>query len=903
MRHSYKQKFIGLLVLTACFFADFSAFAQKRTGGRTNAAPQKTSEKAGKTCNSGYQGSVNYTKTVATSSSGRYGSYSNTKRTYQANIIVRDDGRQQGSTSMSELGLTGSFNLYGSATASETENFTTLDVSEKDDYCKLTLKGAQGKTRVHCESKFSRQSDAAGTASNTNVYIGLRGNEMSLGISNLPKLSGAMSETSDSKCSGTCSPDKPINSSRPGTITGAGETSVSTDQDAHIKFNPTSFNRLAGIWTNTEQTPGGTVTENLQWNLSRCAPALEIADITFEHHKFPDPNAWQGIDPLQGTTDGNLVKIKARVFNNGGDTAYANVKFSESKSGERLPDGQVSVAVNPGEYRDVEYEWDTSGFAWNESQKNESNREIIATLEGGNTETAKIKILPKPVIMAHGLWSNAAAWAEYPIYLREAHSFAWKGYAVGNDLEHGKMNTGDHPGNYKATNTVYQNAQELAKQVKFAREENNAWHVDIVAHSMGGLISRQYINTFMPKVFDNKPEVSHLVMLGTPNMGSPCADTVSGLFEEFNQNDMHAMRELRPSVVRAFNARITDKKGVKFSILIGTFMPRTCLDTSNWGDGVVPLPSAKYNNTDYRYVFRNHLELTGKEDFLGFVMPRIALGPKKANSEQMQALIEGNSGDNFASNSDDVFQKADRYGFGEFFKKASYNRAENAEDEKDNSQENITTKQKVELKANETKEIEVPVRDGSSAGVVLVAAPAVSATLKDASGAIVGESKGGMEAMKEIFRTIAVEKQVTNGVWKLKLENLGNEAATVFVAGITNNGAASGFTVEAGKPTASGSVPLIAKLTENNAPVLNAKITGNLVEQNVEVRFYDDGKHGDGAANDGVYGAAIEKLSKGEYFVEAKAEANNQTRNALAVIKIGTASAPAKTAAKPRRGK
>lgn len=900
MTHSFKQKFIGLFLLTAVLFGNFSTLAQRRTGGQTNASAQKTSaEKPAKSCDSGYQGSVNYTKIVSTSSTGRHGSYTNMKRTYQATIIIRDDGKPQGSTSMSELGLTGSFNLYGKATATVSEKDDRNDISEKDDYCKLTLKGAQGKTRVHCESKYTRTTEAQGANDGANVYIGLKRDKMVLSIGRLPKLSGTSSTVSNSSCSGTCSPQKPVGSSSTIEINGAGENSVSTDEDK-ITFNPQSFNRLSGSWSDTQPTPGGTVTETFQWNLSRCAPALEIANVMFEHKRVPDPNTWHGIDPLTGTVDGNLVKVKARVYNNGGETAYANVKFSEKKSGEQLPDGQTSVAVNPGEYRDVEYEWDTSGFAWDENQKKQAEREIVATLEGGNIETAKIKILPKPIIMAHGLWSNAAAWAEYPIYLREAHSFAWRGYAVGADPEHGKMNTGDSPGNSGKTNTIYQNAQELAKQIKFAREENNAWHVDIVAHSMGGLISRQYINTFMPAVFDNKPEVTHLVMLGTPNQGSPCADSVNGLFEEFEENNMEAMRELKPIIVRAFNTRINNRKGVKFSILIGTFMPRTCLDESEWGDGVVPLTSAKYNNTDFRYVFRNHIELTGKEDFLAFVMPRVAIGPKKAKTEQLQALIEGDRNDNFASIGDD-YQNQNDYGFSEYFRKASYKQTGNLPDEKDDSQKNVTTRQKVELNANESKEIEIPVRDGSSAGVVMVATPAVSATLKDASGAVVGESKGGMEALKEMFRTIAVNKKITSGVWKLKLENIGNQPTRVYVAGITNSGASSSFTIEAGKPSPSGTIPLTAKLSENNQPVLNAKITANIAGQTEKIEFFDDGKHGDAAANDGIYGASIDKLAKGEHFVEASATANNITRNAVAMITVGGANTAVKPTAKPRR--
>ena len=56
------------------------------------------------------------------------------------------------------------------------------------------------------------------------------------------------------------------------------------------------------------------------------------------------------------------------------------------------------------------------------------------------------------------------------------------------------------------------------------RNKTDAQHVDLVVHSMGGLISRQYIQDDIPVAADGKPVVAHLVMLGTPNQGSPCAD-------------------------------------------------------------------------------------------------------------------------------------------------------------------------------------------------------------------------------------------------------------------------------------------------------------------------------------------------------------------------------------------
>jgi pimeloyl-ACP methyl ester carboxylesterase len=885
---SHKQQFITLFLLTSVLFGNFSAMGQTKRGnasGGQTASNQKSQDK--KECKGGYTGVVTYNRTIKQNHPGQYGSFFNRTYTYDSTISIRDDGRTQGSIYPQVNGISGSFNFSGAATASQSETMDDKKVSEKDDYCKLTLKGAAGKTRVHCESEQLRNAKAAGTG-DVNVFLSFKGDKYTISLDN-PKIAGQWTSKSDSHCAGTCGADKPLNSSDSGAFTDS-EAGTYTDD---MPFDPANFNRLSGTFTRNRDEETVTIT----WNLSRCAPPLQIDNLEFEHHVYPDASKWQGIDSMVGTTDGNVVKVKAKVFNNGGETAYATVKFSETTSNEQLPNGTVSVAVKPGENRDVEYEWDTNGYSWDDDKRPKPNREIKAEIEGADeAKTAKIKILPKPVIMAHGLWSNAAAWAAYPGYLREAHSFAWKGYAVGSDPEHGKMNTGDHPGNSGATNTVYQNAQEEGKQIEYTRQKDNAWHVDIVAHSMGGLISRQYINSMMPPVFDGKPAVTHLVMLGTPNQGSPCADTVNQVFEDHGYNDMQAMRELRPIIVRAFNARVTDKKGVRFSILIGAFMPRTCLSEGLWGDGVVPLDSAKYNNTDYRYVFRNHIDLTGEEDFKGFVLPRLAVGPKKAKAEQTTAQIDNNVDDNAAAGVGDVYQKQpDRYGYAKYFQNVSFKRNENRRNgETDDSQKNVTTRQKIDLQAKETKEVEIPVTDGSYAGIVLVGPVAVGATLTDEGGTAVGESKAGPEAMKDLFRTIGARRPITKGVWKLKLENLGSEPATVFVAGFTGNDS-SEFTVEAGKPNGAGNVPLVAKWAVNGAPVTIAKITGNVVGQNSQIEFFDDGKHGDGAPGDGVYGALTEKLEDGDYSVEAKAETNNQTALAVANFNIGGAAPGAKT--------
>lgn len=316
----------------------------------------------------------------------------------------------------------------------------------------------------------------------------------------------------------------------------------------------------------------------------------------------------------------------------------------------------------------------------------------------------------------------------------------------------------------------------------------------------------------------------------------------------------------------------------------------------------MPLSSALYNIVDRGYAGTHHLALTERKYFDSFVVPRIAIGPKKAKAEQATAELDVPFTKDGLIDKD--YEENDRYGYAKYFRNASYKNEQPTDDEP----KNLTKRTEVALAAKETKEIDIPVRDGSSAGVVLLTMPYVSATLTDSNGAVIGTSPENTGGLMNYLRTIAVQREIKNGVWKLKLENTANLATSVVVAGFTNGGAASNFTVEAGKPAASGAIPLVAKLTENNQPVLNAKITGNIVGQTAEVVFYDDGKHGDVAAGDGIYGASVEKLGAGDYYIEAKAEINNQTRMAVAQIKTGIevpakSSAPAKTPATRRRGK
>src|ERR671917_2141247 len=115
-------------------------------------------------------------------------------------------------------------------------------------------------------------------------------------------------------------------------------------------------------------------------------------------------------------------------------------------------------------------------------------------------------------------------------------------------------------------------------------------------------------------------------MLGTPNMGSPCADVMNSTFEVLGKT-VEAVRQLKPSVVAEFNKVTTNRKGVKFSVLAGNSLPVMC-KTVVWNDGVVPVESAVWKIRDHALSKSVHTDLTGTSDFSSFVKPRLAVGPK-----------------------------------------------------------------------------------------------------------------------------------------------------------------------------------------------------------------------------------------------------------------------------------
>src|SRR5687767_13391582 len=522
------------------------------------AAPKK----AAAACAGAWTGVVNYTRTQSqtnnktvprVSGRGEDTTQWEMKYDYRAAVSVVEAPERDGS-SAGRATVTHSFSSNETVTARE-RNFcdrgTPSQVSTGTSTSKTETTGSQGGLEA-------------------NVHVGVNTDGTYTVSVATPPIKGKTTGEQKSTYSGQCVPKEGKTLTMPPTETGIDGASLTSDGGRRV--NPSDPNRLSGGFTRTWQN----VTETITWSLQKCGAPLRLLDLKFEHPRFPDLNAWQEIAEQTGTIDGNLVRVKAKVLNASGETKYADVRFKETFKGDKwdgarpdapLADGVVSVRLDPGEEREVEMVWDSSGYAWFDDGRPRLVQRIKAELEEGGKKadelTKNLKVAPKPLVLVHGLWSNWRAWESWQNILTTAHSYDWKAFPVGERPEKGLMNTGGEFLSTGPTNGIFENSQQVGKYIRYAQEERNAWHVDVVAHSMGGLITRHYIHNFMPPAADGRPQVAHLVMLGTPNMGSPCADVMDSTFEVLGKT-VEAVRQLKPSVVAEFNRVTTNRKGVKF---------------------------------------------------------------------------------------------------------------------------------------------------------------------------------------------------------------------------------------------------------------------------------------------------------------------------------------------------
>lgn len=762
MRNHRKNlyKFYTFALILSIFAGTFQTFAQKTAANKKTAPAPK--------CSGAWTGSITYKRTQSMSDNKTVERVSGRgkdtrdwqmKYDYNAQVSVIETPEKNGS-SVGRATIDHSF--------SSTEKVSAVEKNSCD----------RGKTwqdmRGESISKSETKSSAAGEEASVTVGVNADGTyTVSVG---LPSIKGETKGSESSTFSGQCTPKEGKSYNLPPTQTTIDGNSLTSDGTNRV--DPANPNKISGSYSKTWQN----VTETITWNLQKCGAELRITDLKFEDMKFPHWDDWQEIVEQKGTIDGNWVRIKAKVLNASGEDKFAEVYLKETYKGDKwdgakpdvpLKDQTFSIRLEAGEEREIEMLWDSSGYAWFDDGRprliQRIKAEVWENAKKTDEMTKNLKIAPKPVVLVHGLWSNWKAFETWQNILTTSHSYDWKAFPVGENPSKGVMNTGGEFLSTSPTKSIGENARELEKYIKYAQEDRNAWHVDVVAHSLGGLISRYYISQIMPEnTPDMRPKISHLVMLGTPNQGSPCADVMNVAFEMIGKN-VEAVRQLRQDYVAGFNQINKQRKGVKFSVLAGNPLPTMC-KTVVWNDGVVSVPSAKWIIKDNAESKSIHTDLTGTSDFSDFVKPRLAIGPRGDHNPEMPEI----------PNRTGLYETNVNFVNASFSPKLSNNLAISSDDLKP------TFAKSVKIAPNSVSEIEIPVEQSLDFGLTFMAANQVSATLFDVKGAVVGKNLTKTPESNAWFRSIYVDKNVTGGTWKLKLENASTLEQEVVVASWNN---------------------------------------------------------------------------------------------------------------------
>ena len=468
------------------------------------------------------------------------------------------------------------------------------------------------------------KASAAAAINTFNLYVDT-GGRYSLSL-RFPDAKGTYKDASSLTRSGYCQAknNEPKSSSHQSETTQRGESISVTGQ-----VDPNNPDVIEGSQSSSEKD---SFSYTITWRFTRKPQKLLITDLRFEHPEYPNPDKWVEVIEQRGTIDGNRVKVKAKVVNLSDEAKFVEVFFKETYKGDHwngampdrpLNDNTVSIRLEPGEEREVEVLWNSSGYAWFDDGRPRLVQRIKAeaweNFKKQDEMTKNLKVAPKPLILVTGLWSDANTFSAHQNYLTTTHSYDWKAIIFNDNI----TGNGAKPNGYPRN--IFDYADALEQKVRKTQQELNAWHVDMAGHSTGGLIARVLVHKFGNTGAYDDPRVKHLMLIGTPNTGIACTD---GLNREFNEPEkIFSAKELFLEEMRRFNQFVTERHGTKFSALVGKSSSMLCAPLIT-GDGVVEVESASAGVEDIIYSTDKHAELANGRSFGEYIRPRVITGPR-----------------------------------------------------------------------------------------------------------------------------------------------------------------------------------------------------------------------------------------------------------------------------------
>lgn len=319
---------------------------------------------------------------------------------------------------------------------------------------------------------------------------------------------------------------------------------------------------------------------------------------------------------VDSIVDANEVQLRIRL----GVPEDAEIKVEFRSPDLTKPLGECTVQAGADSCETSPFR--ALGWYWSRDGNRTPQRTISAFVDGNQAiGSLKVSVTPRPVVMVHGFNADYKTWAAYLGPQGFLAELGLPGFAAGDGQVPGVMQTGSITEPLKRTNTIAQNAAILGEYIDHVREATGAETVDLLVHSMGGMISRYYIDRLM-----HDSEVAQLIILGTPMGGSACSILPASLGMM-----LPATLEIQPSyMTNVFNQQIIHRQGVPFHALAGTKLVDAVASpcTPVPSDVVVTLDSVRAIPMPVEEIELLHTELnTSREVFAGFVTRQLKTSP------------------------------------------------------------------------------------------------------------------------------------------------------------------------------------------------------------------------------------------------------------------------------------
>jgi pimeloyl-ACP methyl ester carboxylesterase len=212
------------------------------------------------------------------------------------------------------------------------------------------------------------------------------------------------------------------------------------------------------------------------------------------------------IEGASGTENGGLANI--------GSTAYGRcvtVTIVETPEIGTAIYGGIAIFQAPAEF--VQKKEDEG----KEEREIEFKVEVQPAFSDKYEYTRTLKLVRPPVVLIHGLWSSAATW-QFPL-MQDSRFQVFAGDYQNTNAARFRQNLG-------RPREFIDRALQAARRDKIAVTQ-----VDVVGHSMGGILTRNHINLQNYKRNENfmQGDVHKLITLNTPHLGSPLANRLIAL--------------------------------------------------------------------------------------------------------------------------------------------------------------------------------------------------------------------------------------------------------------------------------------------------------------------------------------------------------------------------------------